>query len=219
MNTRSITVVLMIDIHRDLHRSFISTTTHAHKETRVHARWINYISEVSSWNKCQIWVFSEWDTVHASACVCVCGGGVHAQLHALLRRVHCAVFHFSTDPVISYWRLQPSTAILCCRAHTHARAHAHTCDYTIHGFHIRSHSLWLAVTVNAVKNDRTFSYLLTLTSIRGDGVSGSGSTLKVMLSNKAPQTPVKWSHYIKRYPITVTIHLSLCSPTVLPVKI
>lgn len=56
----------------------------------------------------------------------------------------------------------------------------------------------------------TFSYLLTLTSIREDGANGSCSALKVILSNKAHQTPVKWSHYIKRLPTAVTIRLPCC---------
>lgn len=89
--------------------------------------------------------------------------------------------------------ISPAPSLSLSQTHTQARAE----NYTSQRFHIQNHRVWLAAMASAMRNDKIFCYLLTLRSIWGDGVSRGSSALKVMLSNKAPQTPVKWSHYIK----------------------
>lgn len=42
---------------KTVHNSFIYTMSHTHKETRLHAQWINYISKVSTCDTFQMGVF------------------------------------------------------------------------------------------------------------------------------------------------------------------
>lgn len=127
-------------------------------------------------------------------CVCVC---VAIQLLRLLQRVNCAVFllQYRTN------NFKPKAKAIYCYtvfcgpslSSSFAHVHMHTQNYTNHRFPIHSHCVLLAASINSIRNYMTFSYLLTLPSIRGNGVNGCSLTLKIILSNETPQTPVKWS--------------------------
>lgn len=132
----------------------------------------------------------------------------------------CIALYFilTEEPQAPYWRLRPSFAIIYS-LHCLFLLNVHKQDDKIHSFHIYSYAVWCAVNINAMKNYHILPYLLALITIRGDGVNGSSSTLKVMLLNKTSRTAVKWSQYIKSLPITITIHLLRFPLSVLLLKI
>lgn len=102
----------------------------------------------------------------------------------------------------------PSLPLLCYK-HTQTRVHTQKTTQ-VKGSTFKAIECDFAAMASAMKNDKTFCYLLTLKSIWGDGVSRGSSTLKVMLSNKAPQTPSQMESLYQKLLITVTIHLPLC---------